>query len=55
VEWILSSIGCVKTDIDSDPFDEIDHMQISNKKKKPKRDDESDEEDKDEKGYVWKV
>ena len=45
----------MKTDVESDPFDEIDHMQISNKKKKLKRDDESDEEDNADKGCVWKV
>jgi hypothetical protein len=56
VEWIFSSLGIVKTDMQDDPFDEEEHLYINyNKMKKVKRDDESDEEDNEDRQYNWKV
>ncbi len=54
MEWILSSLGVVKSELQDDPFDETPHRYI-NKIPKEKRDDESDEEDRDDKGSAWKV
>lgn len=54
MEWILSSLGVVKTELMDDPFDEVDHQYI-NRPKKEKRDDESDEEDRDDREYSWKI
>jgi hypothetical protein len=56
VEWILSSLGIVKTDLEYDPFDEEDEREYnSNLRKKEKRDDESDEEERDDRQYSWKI
>ena len=54
VEWILSSLGVIKSELIDDPFDETEHRYI-NKIKKGKRDDESDEEDRDDREYSWKI
>jgi hypothetical protein len=57
VEWILSSLGVVKTELQDDPFDEVGpkYSNVSSKIKKAKRDDESDEEDQDDREYGWKI
>jgi len=55
VEWILSSLKIVTSELEDDPFDDDEpRMQINNKTKKTKRDDESDDEEKNEKEYYWK-
>lgn len=52
VEWILSSIGVLKSDQLEDPFEEVEHFKV--KKLKKRRDDESDSEDSD-KPSRWKI
>jgi hypothetical protein len=51
----LSSLSVLKTDLESDPFDEEEVSITGLNKKKPKRDDESDEEDRDDREYYWKI
>lgn len=53
VEWILNSIGVLKTELEEDPFEEISSFKMD-KKKKIKRDDESDSED-EAKPNRWKI
>lgn len=53
VEWILSAMKVLKSDLADDPFDEEEPIHIV--KAKPKRDDESDEEDRDDREYRWKI
>jgi hypothetical protein len=55
VEWVLSSLGVLKTDLESDPFDNEEYSITKLDKKKPKRDDESDEEDRKDREYSWKI
>jgi hypothetical protein len=55
VEWILSSLGIVKSDLMEDPFENEEIYSVSDKRKKPKRDDESDEEDREDREYSWKI
>lgn len=45
VEWIFSSIGILKTDLEEDPFDDNNVFTVKKLKKKEKRDDESDSDD----------
>lgn len=54
MEWILSALGVLKTDLEEDPFEE-NEVNYNFARKKPKRDDESDEEDRDDREYSWKV
>lgn len=55
VEWVLSSLGVLKTDLECDPFDNEEYSKTKLDKKKPKRDDESDEEDRKDREYSWKI
>ncbi len=56
MEWIFSSLGILKSELEDDPFEEFEsNFTVSSKLKKPKRDDESDEEDRDDKEYYWKI
>ena len=54
VEWIFSSMGLLKTDLEEDPFDEYSFKIEKLKGKKVKRDDESDSED-EAKPNRWKI
>ena len=51
----MNSLGVLKTDLESDPFDEEEVSITGLNKRKPKRDDESDEEDRDDREYSWKI
>jgi hypothetical protein len=53
VEWILSSLSVLKTDLEYDPFG--DDESTFKMTKKVKRDDESDEEDREDREYGWKI
>lgn len=53
VEWILNSLGIVKSELDDDPNDEKD---FTMKRNVARRDDVSDDdEDKDDREYSWKI
>lgn len=55
MEWILSSLKIVDSELLDDPFDEEFIPSSIHKNIKPKRDDESDEEDRDDREYRWKI
>jgi hypothetical protein len=60
VEWILHSLGIVKSELESDPFDSTaDEDQrgffTMKKLKKNKRDDESDSEEEENRPNRWKI
>ena len=53
VEWVLSSIGILKSELLDDPFEQNEFKPF--KKDKIKRDDESDDEDRDDREYSWRI
>ena len=53
VEWILNSLGVIKSELEEDPFEE-DNFKMTKLKTKVKRDDESDSEDEG-KLSRWKI